>query len=43
MKISMSNVNQQKLKAMAAELAKDSKTQGNLSELPVSILKMKVD
>jgi transposase-like protein len=39
----MSNVDQEKLKAMAAELAKDIKTQGDLSDLSASLLKMTVE
>lgn len=39
----MSNINQEKLKAMAAELAKDIKTQGDISELSASLLKMTVE
>lgn len=39
----MSNVDQEKLKAMAAELAKGIKTQGDLSDLSASLLKMTVE
>jgi transposase-like protein len=39
----MSNIDQEKLKAMAAELAKDIKTQSDLSDLSASLLKMTVE
>lgn len=39
----MSNIDQEKLKAMAAELAKDVKTQSDLSDLSASLLKMMVE
>jgi transposase-like protein len=38
----MSSIDQVKLKAMAAELAKDIKTQADLANLSAMLLKMKV-
>ena len=39
----MSNIDQVKLKAMAAELAKDIKTQADLANLSSMLLKMTVE
>lgn len=39
----MSNLDQDKLKAMAAELAKNVKTQADLSELSSMLVKMTVE
>jgi len=43
LKINKSNINQDKLRSFAAELAKDVKTQADLADLSSTLLKMTVE
>ena len=43
LKINKSNINQDKLRSFAAELAKDVKTQADLADLSSALLKMTVE
>ena len=43
LKINKSNINQNKLRSFAAELAKDVKTQADLADLSSALLKMTVE